>query len=440
MPRRSTRTRSSPSPTSAYPSTSSTRRRRPLPPPPRPTPPVATRPPGAAPPSRPPPDAPALTPARLPPRGPSQAYEPAEGARLGKEDNDLLVASSLVKAKEAGAAGGQPAVSGAVRNKQLREGVTWLRKTPLMGNNLYETSGFGKKGAQEPIERQHVANEVRTLALGRSAGPRSLQEQVDVIDQTFTQAADITVADVRHPTNPALRATAVLPVLPDFRCWSNQYVQMQFDLDPAFAVATDQQPLFDRARVSNALIKGFSTPATDNTPAQSFVAYLLPPADGEGEGEGAAAAAAAAAAGGGADGEVELEWVREYSYDLKKGMEAQRGETCFLVIDDDKVTYNEFETKIALSRKSIPAQARPSKVTLREREVTEAEEEERAKKRQALQLAPQLLLTDQTAAAFVKEAAEEAAAEEAAGAGGDAAAAADDAAADASGAFDPSAD
>ena len=56
---------------------------------------------------------------------------------------------------------------------------------------------------------------------------------------------------------------------------------------------------------------------------------------------------------------------------------AQRGETCFLVIDDDKVTYNEFETKIALSRKSIPAQARPSKVTLREREVTEAEEEER---------------------------------------------------------------
>ena len=70
---------------------------------------------------------------------------------------------------EAGAAGGQPAVSGAVRNKQLREGVTWLRKTPLMGNNLYETSGFGKKGAQEPIERQHVANEVRTLALGRSA-------------------------------------------------------------------------------------------------------------------------------------------------------------------------------------------------------------------------------------------------------------------------------
>ena len=350
------------------------------------------------------------------------------------------MASSLVKAKEAGAAGGQPAVSGAVRNKQLREGVTWLRKTPLMGNNLYETSGFGKKGAQEPIERQHVANEVRTLALGRSAGPRSLQEQVDVIDQTFTQAADITVADVRHPTNPALRATAVLPVLPDFRCWSNQYVQMQFDLDPAFAVATDQQPLFDRARVSNALIKGFSTPATDNTPAQSFVAYLLPPADGEGEGEGAAAAAAAAAAGGGADGEVELEWVREYSYDLKKGMEAQRGETCFLVIDDDKVTYNEFETKIALSRKSIPAQARPSKVTLREREVTEAEEEERAKKRQALQLAPQLLLTDQTAAAFVKEAAEEAAAEEAAGAGGDAAAAADDAAADASGAFDPSAD
>ena len=132
--------------------------------------------------------------------------------------------------------------------------------------------------------------------------------------------------------------------------------------------------------------------------------------------------------------------MREYSYDLKKGMEAQRGETCFLVIDDDKVTYNEFETKIALSRKSIPAQARPSKVTLREREVTEAEEEERAKKRQALQLAPQLLLTDQTAAALVTEAAEEAAAEEAAGAGGDAAAAADDAAADASGAFDPTAD
>ena len=46
--------------------------------------------------------------------------------------------------------------------------------------------------------------------------------------------------------------------MPDFNCWSNTYVQMQFDADPALELVTDTEPKIDPARVGQAFVMGFS--------------------------------------------------------------------------------------------------------------------------------------------------------------------------------------
>ena len=72
------------------------------------------------------------------------------GANLAQEDAELLAMA---------APGGGGAVgSAAARVKSIRSEVTWLRKTPLMGNNLYESVGYGKH-ADRAIERKFVVTQ-----------------------------------------------------------------------------------------------------------------------------------------------------------------------------------------------------------------------------------------------------------------------------------------
>ena len=81
---------------------------------------------------------------------------------------------------------------------------------------------------------------------------------------------------------------------------------------------------------------------------------MLPKAADEGEEDAAV------------EGEIELEWVREYGYEVKREAD---GDSFFLVVGDDDVVYNEFSSKIAATRKSFRRiDARPVSVTLARRE------------------------------------------------------------------------
>ena len=72
-----------------------------------------------------------------------QAYEAPPGATLAPEDAELLSSAAY------SAAIGEKGKSATATAKTLRQEVTWLRKTPLLGNNLYDAV---HKYQKNPIE------------------------------------------------------------------------------------------------------------------------------------------------------------------------------------------------------------------------------------------------------------------------------------------------
>mmetsp|Transcript_11439 Transcript_11439/g.30298 ORF Transcript_11439/g.30298 Transcript_11439/m.30298 type:complete len:329 (-) Transcript_11439:408-1394(-) len=303
-----------------------------------------------------------------------QAYEKVAGVELAREDAELLSAAALGKAI------GEASHSSTV--KQMRQEVTWLRKTPLLGNNLYDAIHKHKK---EQVETKHVVKESRALALEKEQGigGRSLQQQIDLVEQTFADAAALSAAELKHPNDPTLTCESLLPVMPDFNCWSNTYVQMQFDCDPALLHPTDTEPKFSAERVAHSVVKGFSQAGTAQAAAQQYVAYMLPKEGGDDEGDEGGASRP--------EGEVELEWVREYGYEVKREAE---GDSYFLVVGANDVVYNEFSSRIQANRKTFRRiDARPTAVTLARREADDGEQEEQNNRRQRLMLEGPRLLT-----------------------------------------------
>jgi len=296
-------------------------------------------------------------------------YEAAPGAELHPADKELL---------NTAASGERAAVLGARQaTKQIREGVTWLRKTPILGNNLYESI---HKHPKEQVETRHVVKESRELAMhGSDLGRRTLSELVDSIEKSFDAAEALEPGKITHPTDKNLRAEAVMPIMPDFEGWSNSYVQMVFDIDPALEAPGDTTPRFPRHRVGQAIVKGSATQAREGHAPQQYVAYLLPKEGGEGsEGEGADGGEAARSS----DEPKQYEWIREYAYEVRREHE---GESYFFAMQPDRVVYNEFSSKMNLTRKTFrAASARPKEITLSRRELAEDESEEHSTRRQRL--------------------------------------------------------
>ena len=298
------------------------------------------------------------------------AYDKAPEAELAPEDAQLLSAAAFAQAtgeKRSASAGA----------KSMRNEVTWLRKTPILGNNLYDAV---HKQQKAPIERQHVVNQHRELATHGDV-PTLYGQLLENIDKTFADAEAITLRSVRHPTNESLTPVSVLPVLPDEVCWENTYVQATFDVDPSLAMAGDLEAAYGRDRVGKALVRQFR-----NSERKNFLAYLLPSAEGEAEG--------AAEGEGGADGAdgapVELEWVRDYTFDVKGSDKG--GDSYFLAVSDEAAVYNAIEGRIMLTRGAfMPIAERPTRVTLTRREIDEAEQSELDSRRMMLLAQPKVL-------------------------------------------------
>lgn len=328
------------------------------------------------------------------------AYEAGAGSAVALEDQELL--SDVAMAQATGARSSTAAARGA----KLRQEVTWLRKTPIMGNNLYEAV---HKQQKENTERQHVVSASRELATTSALGRPSLQTQVDAIEKTFEEASELDrpaamEGGLKHPTKPELTPVSVLPVLPDRNTWPNMYVHMKFDADPA------------GPRSAEALVKGFTSsemvrdgaarppaslplspslaslphpclshprrfPRTPSTRVavlrlavqvgateikHDFLAYLLP------KEKAAAAADSEEMQTEEAEG-TELEWVKEYQYNVRAAGDALA--THFLAMTPDAVTYNEISTTISLKRKHFQnvMASRPVRITVARHEQNDEE-------------------------------------------------------------------
>lgn len=238
----------------------------------------------------------------------------------------------------------------------------------------------------------HVAKVKRSLdtRVAPTQDRMSLEGQVEAIEKAFDDAAALSGTALVHPSNSSLRAEAVLPLMPDLGCWSNTYVQMQFDVDPSLEHVRDAHPKYTRQRVSHAMVKGRSTQDTQGQASQTFVAYLLPkatsaedPAESQGDD-------VASHQGEGTPGPTQLEWVREYAYEVKRESE---DDAFFFIVQGDCVEFNELSTKMALTRKSFqPTSARPSEIVLRRRKPLEDEERQQKERLERLGSRQRLLM------------------------------------------------
>ena len=61
---------------------------------------------------------------------------------------------------------------------------------------------------------------------------KSAKAITKAVERTFEVAANFNLTNIRHPTNPNLKAEEMLPVFPDFENWPNRYRLAVYDSDP----------------------------------------------------------------------------------------------------------------------------------------------------------------------------------------------------------------
>jgi len=97
---------------------------------------------------------------------------------------------------------------------------------------------------------------------------------------------------------------------------------------------------------------------------------------------------------------VELEWVREYAYVLKKEDEDEskkKGQAYCIAVDGKTACFNPINSRIALTRKNYRSKAaRPSQIHLSRRALDEVETKEQGERKELL-MKRVLALTDQSA-------------------------------------------
>eukprot|EP00900_Chrysochromulina_parva_P011158 jgi/Chrpa1/20042/Chrysochromulina_OHIO_Genome00025838-RA len=218
----------------------------------------------------------------------------APGTELDAADEELLSASAFAQAL--GERKGIAAVA-----KEMRENVTFLRKTPIMSNNLYDSVN---KFQKVNMESKPVLETSKHLAMTTNT-TRTLAQQIEAIEKSFDDAETINVrsSTLVHPSDPSLTPVSSVPVLPDYAGWDNRYSIMTFDIDPSLSKPGDLEVAYARERIGRALCKGFSRKEQDKN--EMYLAYMLPPAREEGADEAL-------------EEDVPLEWVREYQYTLAK--------------------------------------------------------------------------------------------------------------------------
>eukprot|EP00955_Chlamydomonas_euryale_P054039 355668-Chlamydomonas_euryale.AAC.9 len=139
----------------------------------------------------------------------------------------------------------QPAIAPRGRPKALRNAeVSWLMRTTY----IQQDSNTVRRRGTDVVPVRAADDDGGDIGGGRDA-------QLAAIEATFAAAA----APPVHPKDPSVVPVEILPVLPDFECWANKYVQAHFDSDPTEEVESlARLPLpIRRAVAERSMLKGF---------------------------------------------------------------------------------------------------------------------------------------------------------------------------------------
>ncbi|XP_042487246.1 protein PAF1 homolog [Macadamia integrifolia] len=257
-----------------------------------------------------------------------------------------------------------PAKQDGIRRKErpTDKGVSWLVKTQYI-------SPLSMDAAKQSLTEKQAKD------LRETRGSRNLLEsfndrekQIQAIEASFEACKSVPV----HATKKSLRPVEILPLLPDFDRYEDQFVLAAFDSDPT--ADSEVYNKLDRSardmHESQAIMKSFAGGGSDPAKPEKFLAYMVPSPDelskdlyDENE-------------------DLTYTWVREYHWDVR-GDDADDPTTYLVTFDDDSARYLPLPTKLVL-RKRRAKEGRsidevehypvPSRVTVRRRSVVAARE------------------------------------------------------------------
>lgn len=281
---------------------------------------------------------------------------PVNPPPLAPEDQALLEGDDDV-ALEA-----SPAMRPRQRLRGNKAELSWLMRTTYISN---DPGGQAAKGIPEKQAK------VLRDAMAGTQPEDSEAHQIQQIEASFEAARRPPV----HPKNPSLQALEVLPVLPDEERWPNEYVQLVFDSDPTAEVPHLRGKTAEERRrlAEEGVVKPYKI-SVEGRQDYSFLALLLPAQPPEGREPDA----------GPSEEEQELQWIREYGYDMKTSPVDQ--DYVFMFGDDGRVGYVDMNYRLATKRTKKGATplsqrfGKPIRVSIKRRAPDEHEQAAHAKR------------------------------------------------------------
>ncbi|XP_043710933.1 protein PAF1 homolog [Telopea speciosissima] len=250
-----------------------------------------------------------------------------------------------------------PVKQDGIRRKErpTDKGVSWLVKTQYISPLSTDAAkqSLTEKQAKELRETRGSRNLLENF--------KNREKQIQAIEASFEACKSVPV----HATDKSLRPVEILPLLPDFDRYEDQFVLAAFDSDPT--ADSEVYNKFDRSArdiyESQAIMKSFAGGGSDPSKPEKFLAYMVPSPDelskdlyDESE-------------------DVRYNWVREYNWDVR-GDDADDPTTYLVDFDEDAARYLPLPTKLVL-RKRRAKEGRsieevehypvPSRVTVRRR-------------------------------------------------------------------------
>ncbi|KAA8541741.1 hypothetical protein F0562_022893 [Nyssa sinensis] len=249
-----------------------------------------------------------------PPKGEKQPLDPADEELLRDDDVVPPIKKDGIRRKE----------------RPTDKGVSWLVKTQYISPLSMEAT------KQSLTEKQ--AKELR-----ETKGGRNILENFNNRDRKIREIeASFEACKTRpvHATNPKLEPVEILPLLPDFDRYDDQFVMATFDNAPTADSETYSK--LDKsvrdALESQAIMKSFVATVSDSAKPEKFLAYMAPSPhelskDMYDENE-----------------ETSFSWVREYHWDVR-GDDADDPTTYLVSFGESDARYVPLPTKLILRKK-----------------------------------------------------------------------------------------
>ncbi|KAL8522480.1 hypothetical protein ACS0TY_012594 [Phlomoides rotata] len=253
-------------------------------------------------------------------------YNPPKGERipLDPEDEELLLDDDPIT----------PIKTDGIKKKDrpTDKGVAWLVKTQYI-------SPISMDSAKQSLTEKQ-AKELRELR------GRNFLEKLNSRDrkiQDITASFDAAKSKLEHATNQNLKPIRVLPLLPDFDRYDDQFVVASFDSAPTADTeiyrklnAADREEYEHKAIMKSYAFNGSSSTNADKS--DRFLAYMVPSVDevekdiyDENE-------------------DISYSWVREYHYDVR-GDDVDDPSTFLVTFGDSEARYLPLPSKLLLRKR-----------------------------------------------------------------------------------------